>query len=152
MGLKFATKINRIRVGAGTALAFFDLAIGVAVDGAFTPLVVAKDFALRDGSNGKWIASPSRKYDKDGEVKYANYFEFFAEKKGEKWTTTPQARKLQDAVVAQVVEALTALNASSGGGNRGSKPEGTPTGVAGGAKSPGIFDGDDAGGEDFDLF
>lgn len=76
------------------------------VDDSGRIVVRLYDGVLRQGSNGYFLASPQRPYEKDGETKYASY-----------WRTFPEDRdssdKFNEWVVDQVQSQIGSLAAQS---------------------------------------
>ena len=70
--------------------AFFDLAVDVQVNGNLVPgALEIKGFKLIEGEKGMFVASSSKKYEKDGETKYMD----------DVWITDPMKGPMLDLVL-----------------------------------------------------
>ena len=63
----------------GSVKAVFSVQVTVMTANNQTVTFIIKDLKLIDGTNGMFVASPSVKYEKDGETKYKNILDFSPE-------------------------------------------------------------------------
>lgn len=159
---KFAVRVDRPRKGAGYALMFFNLSLGVGEGEDFQGIFTVTDLSLMKSKDGEYYwRGPSKQRMKsgepvmiDGKAKYDELFRLYAEEVNGEFGVTKAAHSGRKEVLSRAVAVYEAqfkdaeskpAGASSSGRGGAAKKEKPVTAAAttgSSAKSEGLFDED----------